>query len=82
MDINTSKVLWSYPLDAKYGSVEISQDGKYVLLGGRLLLDGKTGKVLKQIEGGGIFLGADKIWRKKGNKIEIFNISEILKEGN
>jgi hypothetical protein len=42
-------------------------------------LDGKTGKLLKKIEKGWKFLDSDKIWRKRGDKIEIINISDILK---
>ncbi len=81
MDINTGEFIWKYPLKGwKPETLEISPDGRYILLGKLILLDGGNGKVLKQIEGGGDFLGTDKIWRRKGNKIEIFNISDILKE--
>ncbi|MDI6703290.1 MAG: PQQ-binding-like beta-propeller repeat protein [bacterium] len=81
MDINTGEFIWKYPLKGwKPDTLKISPDGKYVLLGNVLLLDGKSGKVLKRIKEGGKFLDKDKLWRRKGGKIEIFNISDILKE--
>ncbi|MFH0774014.1 MAG: PQQ-binding-like beta-propeller repeat protein [bacterium] len=92
MDINTGKFIWKYPLEGnkpdRYypDTIQISSNSKYILYKLKeslsLLLDGKSGKALKQIKGGGRFLGTDQIWRIKDNKIEIFNISDILKEGN
>jgi hypothetical protein len=69
-----------------------TKEGKcrYVLLDtktlypGITLLDGKSGRVLKHItnpKGGGEFLGTDRIWRRRGNKIEIFNIPRLIEGG-
>jgi hypothetical protein len=82
MNIDTGEFIWKYPLKGeKPDSVEISPDGRYVLLGESILLDGRNGKILKQVESlRGKFLGTDQIWRRKGNKIEVFNISDLLKE--
>jgi hypothetical protein len=80
MDINTGEIIWKYPLKGwKPDTVEISSDGRYILVDSSTLFDGKTGKILKQIKGGK-FLGVDKIWRKRGNRIEVFNISDIKEE--
>ena len=87
MDINTGKILWEYKLESfnlgDYKTLyQISPDGKYMLLGESILLDPRNAKVLKRIEnffGETHFLSTDQILRKKDNKIEIFNISDILK---
>jgi hypothetical protein len=87
MDIRTGKFIWKYPLKGeKPDNVQISSDGKYILLGERyeigkrLLLCGRTGKVLKEF-GPYLseFLSSKYIWRKKGNKIEVLDISNLIK---
>jgi hypothetical protein len=87
MDIRTGKFIWKYPLKGeKPDNIQISPDGKYILLGEkyeigkRLLLCGRTGKVLKEL-GPYLseFLGSKYIWRKKDNKIEVLDISNLIK---
>ncbi len=94
MDINNGEFLWKYPLKGERpDTLQISSDGKYILLGETTLLrgeklgkptliDAKNGKALRQFEReeSGEFFGTNKILRRTSNKIEIFSISEILKE--
>lgn len=87
MDINNGNIVWEHNL-GKFNLkdyeilYQISLDDKYILLGESILLDTRNGKILKRIERikGARLLDKNNIWSKKDNKIEIFSISDLLKE--